>query len=140
MCWRERIGARPYPDRPRAGADLIQNSPSKAGSSQDDSVDAEAEAVFGVRKGQGDQALHPCWQPATLPSGLQIFENRFTGTVSKFHKAAHAKAHDICHADAWPALLLDMNLQSRRHNVSCALTLGPAHMQFSSPYMTLQPS
>ena len=64
MSWRERIGRRPA------------EVPSfVASSSQQDSMDAEAADLFGV----GEGAVHPCWQPVTLPSGLHVFENRYTG-------------------------------------------------------------
>ena len=81
MCWRERIGAGQDSASPRTGpgAGPMLGSPNKAGSSLDDSVDAETEAMFGARRGPGGQSLHPCWQPVTLPSGLHVFENRFTG-------------------------------------------------------------
>lgn len=85
MCWRERIGTRPDPGSPCATPGLLQSSPSQAGSSFDDSVAAEAEAVFGVSRGRGGQVLHPGWQPVTLPSGLQVFENRYTGMVTVKH-------------------------------------------------------
>lgn len=64
MSWRERIGAKSADDATFA-----------ASSSQQDSADAEAAEMFGV----GEGAVHPCWQPVTLPSGLHIFENRYTG-------------------------------------------------------------
>ncbi|KAL0039084.1 hypothetical protein WJX77_007371 [Trebouxia sp. C0004] len=66
MSWRERVGG---------SNDCIDN-PS---SSQQDSIDSEAAGVFGLMEG----GLHPCWQPVTLPSGLHIFENRYTGQVTQ---------------------------------------------------------
>ncbi|KAL0047258.1 hypothetical protein WJX82_010979 [Trebouxia sp. C0006] len=66
MSWRERIG----------GSSDCSCDPS---SSQQDSIDSEAAGMFGVTEG----ALHPCWQPVTLPSGLHIFENRYTGQVTQ---------------------------------------------------------
>ena len=80
MCWRERIGAGQNPDSPSHEAEQFSFSPCKAGSSLDDGVDTEAEAVFGAKS--GGQELHPCWQPVALPSGLQVFENRFTGILT----------------------------------------------------------
>lgn len=65
MSWRERIGGRPAEDTSFA-----------ASSSQQDGIDSEAAEMFGV----GPGAVHPCWQPVTLPSGLHIFENRYTGS------------------------------------------------------------
>jgi len=62
MSWRERTGGSPN----------CNGTPS---SSQQDSIDSEAAGMFGLTEG----ALHPCWQPVTLPSGLHIFENRYTG-------------------------------------------------------------
>ena len=64
MSWRERTGG---------SSDCSGHSFSS--SSQQDSIDSEAAGMFGLTEG----ALHPCWQPVTLPSGLHIFENRYTG-------------------------------------------------------------
>ena len=64
MSWRERIGGKSADDGSFA-----------ASTSQQDSADAEAAEMFGV----GEGAVHPCWQPVTLPSGLHIYENRYTG-------------------------------------------------------------
>lgn len=66
MTWRERIGTSSLPE--------AAFWPS---SSAQDTIDAEAAAMFGVGVG----SLHPCWQPVTLPSGLKVFENRYTGRV-----------------------------------------------------------
>lgn len=66
MSWRERIGGKSADDASFA-----------VSSSQQDSADAEAGEVFGV----GEGAVHPCWQPVTLPSGLHIYENRYTGHI-----------------------------------------------------------
>ena len=65
MSWREHIGR-----------NISQDGAFSAASSLHDSIDAEAAAMFEL----GEGALHPCWQPVTLPSGLHIFENRYTGT------------------------------------------------------------
>lgn len=64
MSWRERIGGKSADDGSFA-----------ASTSQQDSADAEAAEMFGV----GEGAVHPCWQPVTLPSGLHVYENRYTG-------------------------------------------------------------
>jgi len=64
MSWRERIG----------GSSDCSGDPFPS-SSQQDSLDSEAAGMFGLMEG----GLHPCWQPVTLPSGLHIFENRYTG-------------------------------------------------------------
>ena len=64
MSWRDRIG----------GSSDCSGDPFPS-SSQQDSIDSEAAGMFGLTEG----ALHPCWQPVTLPSGLHIFENRYTG-------------------------------------------------------------
>lgn len=64
MSWREQIGGKSADDTSFA-----------VPSSQQDSADAEAAEMFGV----GEGAVHPCWQPVTLPSGLHIYENRYTG-------------------------------------------------------------
>lgn len=66
MSWRERIGGKAADDASFA-----------VSSSQQDSADAEAGEVFRV----GEGAVHPCWQPVTLPSGLHIYENRYTGHI-----------------------------------------------------------
>lgn len=65
MSWRERVGA-----NINKGSALVPST------SRQDNIDAEASAIFGL----GEGALHPCWQPVTLPSGLCVFENRYTGT------------------------------------------------------------
>lgn len=64
MSWRERIGGRIGQDGNFAPASSLQ-----------DSIDVEAASMFGV----GEEAQHPCWQAVTLPSGLHVFENRYTG-------------------------------------------------------------
>lgn len=66
MSWRERIGGKSAEDATFA-----------VSSSQQDSADAEAADMFGV----GEGAVHPCWQPITLPSGLHVYENRYTGNL-----------------------------------------------------------
>ena len=65
MSWREHIGG-----------STSQEPTCVPSSSLQDRIDAEAAAMFGV----GEGAVHPCWQPVQLPSGLHVFENRYTGT------------------------------------------------------------
>lgn len=94
MCWRERAGAGTSSSRQQARALDFDMGGDTAGSSMDTSMDAEAAAVF---ESDGMCTLHPCWQPVTLPSGLRIFENRYTG-ISGQHLSPrlHASLLDTC--------------------------------------------
>ena len=102
MSWRERLGAK--------STDIASVAQS---SSQQDSEDAEAAEMFGV----GEGAVHPCWQPVTLPSGLHIYENRYTGGT---HATVTVAAMSLLFA-------LHTSMQQQLASKACRLALQSAH-------------
>ena len=100
MSWRERIGGKYADDTSFA-----------VSSSQQDNADAEAAEMFGV----GEGAVHPCWQPVTLPSGLHIYENRYTGGARTLVAVA-------------PMLLLPTSMQQQLGLHTCRSLLQSAHL------------